>query len=67
MAFFGITQMGVQNSFKSGLINALGFTVFDEEEFKAAFERVDKDGSGFITPDEVSFISMTNLPFLNSE
>ncbi len=34
-------------------MNALGLTVFSEEEFKASFERVDKDGSGFITADEV--------------
>ena len=53
MSFFGITQMGVQNSFKSGLVNALGFSVFSEEEYKAAFEKLDKDGSGYITPDEV--------------
>ena len=53
MAFFGMTQMGVQNSFKTGLVNALGFSVFDENEFRAGFEKVDKDGSGYITPDEV--------------
>ena len=53
MTFFGVTQMGVQNSFKSGLVNALGFTVFSEEEFSAAFHKLDKDGSGYITPDEV--------------
>ena len=53
MAFFGVTQMGVQNSFKSGLVNALGFTVFSVEEFEQAFKKLDKDGSGYITPDEV--------------
>ena len=45
--------MGVKNSFKSGLINALGFSVFSEEEYAAAFHKLDKDGSGYITPDEV--------------
>ena len=53
MAFFGVTQMGVQNSFKSGLVNALGFSVFNEEEYKQGFDKVDRDASGFITPDEV--------------
>ena len=52
MTFFGVTQMGVQNSFKSGLVNALGFSVFSVEEYEAAFKKLDKDGSGFITPDE---------------
>ena len=52
MTFFGVTQMGVQNSFKSSLVNALGFSVFSIEEYKAAFQKLDKDGSGFITPDE---------------
>ncbi len=27
--------------------------MFSEEEFKASFEKVDRDGSGFITADEV--------------
>ena len=31
----------------------LGFQVFTEEEYKAGFQKVDKDGSGAITPDEV--------------
>ena len=53
MAFFGITSLGVPNSFKTGLWNALGFSVFSVEEYKTAFEKVDKDGSGAITPDEV--------------
>ena len=53
MAFFGVTQLGVQNSFKSSLVNALGFSVFSIEEYEAAFKKLDKDGSGFITPDEV--------------
>ena len=52
MAFFGVTSMGVQNSFKSGLVNALGFNVFSIEEYEIAFRKLDKDGNGFITPDE---------------
>ena len=53
MTFFGVTQLGVQNSFKSSLVNALGFSVYSIEEYQAAFKKLDKDGSGFITPDEV--------------
>ena len=34
-------------------INQIGLTVYTDEEFEAAFEKVDKDGSGFITPNEV--------------
>ena len=53
MALFGITSLGPPNSFQSGLVNALGINVFDDGEFEAAFLRMDKDGSGAITPDEV--------------
>ena len=53
MAFFGITALGPPNIFKSSLINALGITVYSDEEFEAAFKKVDRDGSGFITPNEV--------------
>ena len=31
----------------------LGITTFSEEEFRRSFEKVDKDGSGFITANEV--------------
>ena len=30
-----------------------GINVFSEEEFQRSFEKVDKDKSGFITPNEV--------------
>lgn len=53
MAFFGITGLGPQNNFKTSLVNALGLTMFTDEEYKRAFDRVDKDKSGFITADEV--------------
>ena len=53
MAFFGITALGPPNIFKSSLINALGISVYSDEEFVAAFKKVDKDGSGYITPNEV--------------
>ena len=53
MALFGITSLGPPNSFQSGLVNALGLNVFSDEEFEQAFVKVDKDGSGAITPDEV--------------
>ena len=53
MSFFGITALGPPNIFKSSLVNALGLTVYSDEEFEAAFHRVDKDQSGFITPTEV--------------
>ena len=53
MAFFGITALGPPNGFQANLCNALGINVFSDEEFEATFQRVDKDGSGTITPDEV--------------
>lgn len=31
----------------------IGLTVYTDEEFEVAFVKVDKDGSGFITPNEV--------------
>ena len=34
-------------------MNALGINVFSDEEFERVFHKVDKDGSGTITPDEV--------------
>ena len=53
MAFFGITALGPQNSFKCDLVNAIGLTMFTLEEYKEAFDRIDTDHSGFITVDEV--------------
>ena len=53
MAFFGITSLGPPNIFKSSLVNALGITVYTDEEFTAAFQKVDTDNSGFITSNEV--------------
>ena len=53
MAFFGITALGAPNPFQKNLINALGINVFSDEEFESTFIRVDRDGSGAITPDEV--------------
>eukprot|EP00353_Schmidingerella_taraikaensis_P011440 CAMPEP_0185568574 /NCGR_PEP_ID=MMETSP0434-20130131/1493_1 /TAXON_ID=626734 ORGANISM="Favella taraikaensis, Strain Fe Narragansett Bay" /NCGR_SAMPLE_ID=MMETSP0434 /ASSEMBLY_ACC=CAM_ASM_000379 /LENGTH=105 /DNA_ID=CAMNT_0028183135 /DNA_START=15 /DNA_END=332 /DNA_ORIENTATION=- len=53
MAFFGVTSLGPPNPFQSNLINALGINVFSDEEFESTFRRVDRDGSGAITPDEV--------------
>ena len=53
MSLFGITALGPPNNFQSGLVSALGFTVFTDEEFVQAFRRFDKDNSGAITKDEV--------------
>ena len=68
MAFFGITALGPPNIFKSSLVNALGkfililldnsnlfpgLNVYSEEEFVAAFKKVDRDNSGYITANEV--------------
>ncbi|CAG9332051.1 unnamed protein product [Blepharisma stoltei] len=53
MSFFGITALGPQNSFQTHLINAIGLNIFTPEEFKAAFDRIDKDKSGYIDIDEV--------------
>ena len=51
--FFGITQLGAPNPLQAGLVSALGLNVFSDEEFECAFAKMDKDGSGTITPDEV--------------
>ena len=53
MTYFGITALGPPNIFKSSMVNALGINVYTDEEFCEAFNRVDKDKSGFITKDEV--------------
>ena len=53
MTFFGITALGSPNTFQSNLVSALGINVFSDEEFEKAFLKMDKDGSGGITPDEV--------------
>ena len=53
MTFFGITTLGPPKPLAAGLTSALGLTVFSDEEFEAAFVKMDKDGSGAITPDEV--------------
>ena len=53
MTYFGITSLGPPNNFQSGLVSALGINVFSEDELKAAFLKMDKDGSGAITIDEV--------------
>ena len=53
MTYFGITALGPPNIFKSSMVNALGLNVYTDEEFEAAFKRVDKNGSGCITKDEV--------------
>ena len=45
MAFFGITALGSPNTFQSNLVSALGIAVFSDEEFEAAFMKMDKDGS----------------------
>lgn len=63
MAFFGITSLGPPNVFQTSLVNALGIqsnlklslgiNSFSEEEFKASFDKVDRDRSGYITANEV--------------
>ena len=56
MSFFGITALGPPNTFQANLVNALGINVFSDEEFESTFHRVDKDGNGSITPDEVEIL-----------
>ena len=63
MAFFGITALGPPNSFSSKLVSALGITIFTNEEFIAAFKKFDRDGSGFITADEVEDLLYTVYGF----
>ena len=53
MTFFGITSLGPPNPLQAGLTSALGINVFSDAEFEAAFTKMDKDGSGAITSDEV--------------
>ena len=53
MAFFGLTSLGPPSAFQAAAIDYLDITLFTEAEFESAFKRVDKDGSGAITPNEV--------------
>lgn len=53
MSFFGLTSLGSQNPFKSALIDAIGLKVYTKEEFQQAFNRIDKDKSGYIEITEV--------------
>jgi Ca2+-binding EF-hand superfamily protein len=53
MAFFGITALGPPNQFKTALVNALGLNVFTDDEFRAAFARLDVDRSGYIEAGEI--------------
>ena len=63
MTFFGITQLGPPQPLAAGLTSALGLTVFSDEEFQAAFMKMDKDGSGCITPDEVEDLLLETYGF----
>lgn len=63
MAFFGITALGPPNQFKSSLVNALGLNVFTDEEFEATFKRIDRDGSGFISAEEVETLLFETYGF----
>ena len=63
MAFFGITALGPPNQFKTALTNALGLNIFSDEEFKATFKRVDRDGSGFISSEEVEILLFETYGF----
>ena len=53
MSFFGITALGPPNIFKSSMVNALGLNVYTDEEFICAFQKVDKEASGFVTTAEI--------------
>ena len=53
MAFFGITALGPPNIFKSSLINALGINVYTDDEFEAAFKRVDRGNADVLTSQDV--------------
>lgn len=53
MSFFGITALGPPSSFQAGLVSALGINVFSVEDFETTFKRMDHQGSGAISIDEV--------------
>lgn len=53
MSYFGITALGAPNSFQAGLVSALGINIFSEEEFRAVFKRMDRNGDGSISVNEV--------------
>jgi len=54
MAFFGLTQLGPQDPFAAANPDALDIGIFSEEEFRRAFNKLDKDGSHTITIDELA-------------
>jgi Ca2+-binding EF-hand superfamily protein len=53
MSFFGLTQLGVQDTFKVNLVDGLDINIFDDEEFADAFDELDIDNNGFIDIDEM--------------
>ena len=53
MSFFGITALGPPNIFQSSLVNAHGLKVYTDEEFIAAFNRIDREKTGVITSNDV--------------
>lgn len=53
MAFFGLTALGPQNNFQSNLAATMMLASFTEEEYSAAFSKVDVDKSGNINYSEL--------------
>mmetsp|Transcript_31247 Transcript_31247/g.87233 ORF Transcript_31247/g.87233 Transcript_31247/m.87233 type:complete len:185 (+) Transcript_31247:93-647(+) len=53
MAFFGLTALGSQSPFTTAILDALDITIFSDEELRASFDKLDKDGSSNITIDEL--------------
>lgn len=54
MAFFGLTQLGPQSAFGSSVPEALDISIFSEEEFRRAFNKLDVDNSKSISIEELA-------------
>jgi len=53
MAFFGLTQLGPQSAFGASVPGALDISIFSEEEFRRAFNKLDVDNSHSISIEEL--------------
>ena len=56
MAFFGLTQLGPQNPFRSTAKQTISVLVFEDQDFITAFNRVDSDKNGFLMLSDLSAV-----------
>jgi hypothetical protein len=59
MAFFGLTVLGSQEPLKKDLLDNLDINIFNDYDFEDAFNRTDKDKSGYIDHGELEIMLET--------